>query len=229
MAVFERRFAVTLPFGAVAGVALPAAAPLEADWPEALHEDERAFARGLADGRRASWLGGRMALRAALETAGLAVRGPILATDRGGPRLPAGVSGSISHKADLAVAIAAPAGSPPVNLGIDLEQPRPLRADISARVLTEAERAALPPAGPARAAWILRAFSAKEAIYKALDPWLRRFIGFQEAEVAVGPEGAMSGQLRLTGGEGPFAIELHDLGGVAGAGSLLTVATARRG
>jgi len=226
---FEARFAVTLPPGACAGVALPATAPREAEWPAPLHPDERELAHGLPEARRASWIGGRLALRAALDAAGLAMNQPILATARGAPRLPPDWTASISHKADLAVAIAAPAGTPRVTLGIDLEQLRPLRADISARVLTDAERAALPPAGPARDALVLRLFSAKEAIYKALDPWVQRYVGFHEAELTLGPAGEMTARLALAGGEGPFAIELHDLGDLAGPGFLLTAATARRG
>jgi len=224
---FERRFAVTRPFGACAGVALPSTAPVEAAWPASLHPDERAFARALPEARRASWIGGRAALRAALETAGLAVNDPILATARGAPRLRAGLTGSISHKADLAVAIAAPAGTPPVTLGIDLEQLRALRADISTRVLTEAERAALPPPGLARDAQVLRLFGAKEAIYKALEPWLQRYIGFQEVEVTLHPDGELTARLALPAGEGRFVIELHDLGDLPGPSLVLTAASAR--
>jgi 4'-phosphopantetheinyl transferase EntD len=223
---FPQRFAVTLPFGACAGVALPDAAPPEAQWPAALHAGERAFAAGLPEARRASWIGGRLALRAALEAAGLSAGDAILATDRGAPRLPEGVTGSISHKADLAVAVA---GRPPASVGVDLERIRPLRADISTRVLTPRERAALPAAGVQRDGQVLRAFSAKEAIYKALDPWVRRYIGFQEVEIAFGPDGALAARLALTGGEGPFAIELIELAGLAGTGHMLTVAVARPG
>lgn len=226
---FERRFAATLPFGTVVGVALPATAPAEADWPAALHAGERVFARGLPEARRASWIGGRVALRAALDMAGLPARGAILATDRGAPRLPDGSTASISHKADLAVAIAAPAGTPPVTLGIDLEQVRALRADISARVLTDAERAALAPPGPARDAQVLRLFSAKEAIYKALHPWVGRFVGFHEAELSPRPDGGLTARLALAAGEGPFALALHDLGSLVGPGFLLTVAAVGRG
>ncbi len=213
---FEPRFAVAVEWGACAGVALPDVAPPESEWPAALHAGERAFARALGDARRAAWIGGRLALRAALDLAGLPCVAPILPTERGAPRLPDGLTGSISHKAGLAVAIAGPAGHPPISLGVDLEQLRPLRADIAARVLTERERAALPAAGPERERVVLRFFSAKEAIYKALDPWVGRYVGFQEAEVAFHPGGALSARVALAHGEGPFAIELQDLGREAG-------------
>ena len=32
-------------------------------------------------------------------------------------------------------------------------------------------------------------FSAKEAVYKAIDPWLRRYVGFREVEVELDAQG----------------------------------------
>ena len=207
-------------------MALPQSAPPEADWPAALHAEERAFARGLTDARRASWIGGRVALRGALEAAGLPAGAPILATADGAPQLPSGSLGSISHKTGLAVAIAAAAVDPAFTLGIDLELVRPLRADLSGRILTDGERAALPSPGPARDAHLLRVFSAKEAIFKALSPRVGRFIGFQEAEVLFQADGGLTAQLRLAGGEGPFALELCELPDGAGTGRIVVAARA---
>ncbi|MFL5304630.1 MAG: 4'-phosphopantetheinyl transferase [Polyangia bacterium] len=222
---FERRFTARLPFGVCVGVALPDAVPAESDWPALLHPDERDFARGLAEPRRASWIGGRVALRAALDAAGLSSREPLLATARGGPRLPAGATGSISHKSDLAVAIAAPVGQPPATVGIDLEQLRPLRVDVSARVLTPGERDGLPLPGPQRDAHILRLFCAKEAVYKALDPWLGRYVAFQEVEIHDG----LAVRLTLSDGAGPFAVALAEPVDLAPGGYVLMTAVARLG
>ena len=224
---FERRFVARLPFGTCVGVSLPPLPVPEAEWPAALHPDERGFARALREPRRAAWIGGRVALRGALEAAGVAVPDAILPTDRGAPRLPAGALGSISHKTALAVALAAPARAPVVTLGVDLEELRPLRADVAERVLTAAEQAALPGAGADREACVLRVFSAKEAIYKALDPWVRRFVGFHEAEVTFAGERAQA-RLRLARGEGPFAVALHDASHLTGGGHFLMAATVAR-
>jgi len=224
---FERRFAAARPFGVCVGVTLPAAPPPEAEWPGALHRDERIFARALSEGRRTAWIGGRLALRGALEAAGLQAPDAILATDRGAPRLPPDAVGSISHKTALAIAVAAPARSPAVTIGVDVEEARPLRFDVADRVLTESERAGLPAAGLARDLLVLRAFCAKEAIYKALDPWVRRFVGFHEAEI-VFTGGGLSARLALTRGEGPFAVELHDASDLAGGGYFLIAATVAR-
>jgi 4'-phosphopantetheinyl transferase EntD len=128
-----------------------------------------------------------------------------MTTPRGAPALPPGASGSIAHKRTLAVALAAPA-VPDVTLGVDVEVQRALRVDISERVLTLAERRRVDVlAAPARAAAVLRAFAAKEAIYKALDPWLCRHVAFAEVEVD-----ERGGRFTPRPGEPRFAIELWD-------------------
>jgi enterobactin synthetase component D len=215
---FERRFIRDLPFGVCVGVSLPVidnehrgGEPF--DLPPALHADEAAFARGLSPFRRTSWVGGRVALRTALDAIGFDAPAPILGTPRGAPALPPGVVGSVSHKSDLAVALVtlATSASAP-KLGIDVEMARSLRYDIAGHVLTPGERAALPPLGNARDAEVLRLFSAKEAIYKALDPWVGRFVSFQEATIAYAPPPAsgLIAHLQLAQAEGPFTVELHD-------------------
>jgi phosphopantetheine--protein transferase-like protein len=118
----------------------------------------------------------------------------------------------VSHKPTLAVALVGRADpAAPATLGIDLEVLRPLRHDIAPRVLTpdeQAEVARLP--GEAREAEVLRRFAAKEAIYKALDPWVQRFVSFQEAETARDAGGRLSASLALAGGEPSLRIELAE-------------------
>ncbi len=112
--------------------------------------------------------------------------GPILSTPRGAPLLPAGARGSISHKESLAVALAARAevDEGAWRLGIDIERVAPGKLDISKRVLRPEELAFLPPPGdPRRTEELAFAFSAKEAIYKALDPFVARYVSFQEVAV----------------------------------------------
>ncbi|HVV53626.1 MAG TPA: hypothetical protein VHO06_28480, partial [Polyangia bacterium] len=101
---FARRFLRELPFGTCVGVALPETPAFEL--PPELHPEEAAFARALPEGTRAGWVGGRVALRAALAAIGVAAPEPLLATPRGAPRLPAGAVGSVSHKRTIAVALA---------------------------------------------------------------------------------------------------------------------------
>src|SRR5205809_366063 len=104
---FPVRFRRELTDGVCVGVSLPQAAAFAL--PPDLHPDEAAFVHAAPGPRRASFIGGRVALRAAIAALGDAAAPPpaILSTARGAPALPAGYVGSISHKRELAVAIAA--------------------------------------------------------------------------------------------------------------------------
>lgn len=159
----------------------------------ALPAPERAHAGRLGERRRREFVIGRAALHAALGDP----EAPIPSDDRGAPVLPAGWVGSVSHKGALAAAIVAPAGGGRV--GIDLERAAPPRVDIARRVLTPREQAALPDRGRA----VTLRFSIKEAIYKAIDPYLRRYVGFTEVELELPPE---PGACAVTHGL-PLAIE----------------------
>jgi 4'-phosphopantetheinyl transferase EntD len=172
-----------------------------------LASDEQHRARALAPVRRAEYIAGRTALRLALAAAPMApttgATAPdaltqlpaILSDDRGAPILPAGWIGSVSHKGAFAAALIAPAGA--ARIGIDLERAVPPRQDIARRILTPREQAALPDRGRA----VTLRFAIKEAIYKALDPHLRRYIGFTEVELDI------TGDLVTVTTALPFAIE----------------------
>jgi 4'-phosphopantetheinyl transferase EntD len=225
---FAVRFKRELPAGVCVGVSLPEGEAFAL--PPALHPDEAAFVHASPASRRASFIGGRVALHAALAALGADAAdaaSPILSTPRGAPALPAGFVGSVSHKRELAVAIVARAAQTPrTTVGIDLEIPRPLRADIAARVLTPEERVALTDLDPAAFdSEVLLRFAAKEAVYKALDPWLQRLVSFHEVEIAAAPDGGRLAHLRLARGEGPFLVGLHD---ASGDGIVLVVAEVTR-
>lgn len=211
---------VAASFGTLAVVDLPAAddAAACAVLAAGLLPEERAHADGLPEARRLTFAGGRLALRAALALGAAAE--PILSTPRGGPMLPAGFAGSIAHKPTLAVALAARAPAD-VTLGVDVEIDRASRFDLSTRVLTPAElrrHDALPSEDRARA--VLVAFATKEAIYKALDPWLGRHVAFGEVEI----EGRAA-KLAPRAGEPAFTIELDE---VPLAGHILVTARVQR-
>lgn len=178
--------------------------------------------RELAPLRRAEYIAGRTALRIALAAPPpppIAARGLTIATnapltaaagvlpapdvlaqlpailsdDRGAPILPVGWIGSVSHKGPVAAALIAPAGA--ARIGIDLERALPPRMDIGRRILTAREQAALPDHGRA----VTLRFAIKEAIYKALDPYLRRYVGFTEVELDItGNTVAVTTQLPLS-------------------------------
>lgn len=93
-------------------------------------------------------------------------------------------------------------------LGVDLEEYAPTRLNIASAILTEAEQETIRQL-PEDRRWIalLTRFSIKESIYKALNPHVRRYIDFKEAEVTPDLEGGAHIRLNLVHSEGPFAIE----------------------
>ncbi len=174
---------------------------------DAVAPEERAYAESLTYLRRRTWVGGRAALRRALEAAGLEAQDHILANDRGAPRLPDGIAGSISHKETLAVALVA--AQPHARVGVDLEIERSQRVDIAPSVLTVEELAEVESlGGEERAREVLLRFSAKEAVYKALDPYVRRYVGFREVSVKPTEDGTAHVRTALHLGEGPFDVEV---------------------
>jgi 4'-phosphopantetheinyl transferase EntD len=190
-----------------------------------LHPDERTRALTLSPIRRREWVAGRRALRHALAgVAPAAAAAPVLADDRGAPVLGAGAVGSISHKRALAVALAA--GAEGWTVGVDLEVLGPRRVDISERILTKAELATLAStaAGDARDRAVLLGFALKEAVYKAIDPHLRRYVGFQEVQVWPAPDG--TARIEPLTDWGGLALEASWL---ELDGNLLCTARARKG
>jgi 4'-phosphopantetheinyl transferase EntD len=225
-------FRIDLPHGRCVGVEVPSAIQVSDLRP--IPEQERAFLMSLPPARRPSWLAGRIALHAALKDIGLD-EGPVLATTRGAPDLPSSVTASISHKRTLAVALAAPKTGG-LSVGIDIE-PVPAqpaspgeptwngRPDISSLVMTERELGALVglPA-PRRRREVVLHFSVKEALYKALNPIVGRYVSFHEATVLPASDGSVGVTLGLAKNEGPFRVEAHwsEI-----AGHLLTTAALR--
>lgn len=193
---FER----TLPCGLCIGVHIP-----ERDaWPPPeilaqLHPEEARHAAGLHPRRRPTWVAGRLALRATLDRLEIPA-GPILPDSWGAPQLPQGVVGSISHKRSLAVGLACrPAGW---TVGVDIEQPRMGSQDISRHVLTDSELAEIAGLAPeVRSERVMQRFSLKESIYKAIHPYVRRFVGFQEVSVTPLADGSARIDCYLKHGE----------------------------
>lgn len=216
MIPFSVAFAHATPHGVVTAVNIPDAPdPVPDGVLATLPPNEAEFARSLRGYRQVQFVGGRIALRESCAALGIRP-GAILADDRGAPLLPGGLAGSVSHKATLAVGMAARPGRG--TLGVDLEDYGPSRLGIASRVLTADELQAI-AALPDQRRWIavLQRFSIKEAIYKALDPYVKRYVGFHEAVVTPDLHGAASIELRLApppgaGGvvraaEGPFEVD----------------------
>jgi 4'-phosphopantetheinyl transferase EntD len=203
---FTLSFHHATPHGVVSAVNIP-------DSPEPVPETvlatlppaEREHALGLRGYRQVQFVGGRIALRQACEQLG--ARPPsLLPDDRGAPKIPPGLVGSVSHKTTLAVGMVARAAAG--TLGVDLEDYGPPRPNIASRILTppELEEIAGLPEDRRWISIVLR-FSIKEAIYKALDPYVRRYVGFHEARVHPDLEGRAAVSLDLERGEGPFEVD----------------------
>jgi len=182
--------------GLLGAVHLPTAPePVPESVLKRLHPDEAAHARGLRGYRQVQWVGGRIAARAAVDVLGLAM-GPLLPDNYGAPKAPKALTVSIAHKRHLAVAMVAQRRHGIV--GVDLETGGKPRMGIASRVLTPAEISVVDALAPERQ-WnsVLMRFAIKEAIYKALAPRLRRYIGFDEAQVAPHTDGSVEVTLQL--------------------------------
>jgi enterobactin synthetase component D len=200
-------FDLPLEHGRCVGVKLPKL-PAQVDaLAETLLPAERTLAAGLGEVRRRTWVGGRVAMRQALLRA--RIEAPAVLSDpRGAPLLPPGVSGSISHKTQRATAIVA--REPFARLGVDIEDDVVGSLDISRRVLShqEVEELASLAPGP-RAREVLLRFSAKEALYKALDPFVQRYVAFGEVSISPQVDGTTRVALHLAGNEGPFSVDVR--------------------
>jgi enterobactin synthetase component D len=142
-----------------------------------LPTQEQQYAATLAELRRREHVGGRFALHHALAD----FTTPIGVSDRGAPVLPSGWTGSVSHKGARAAAIVAAFDG--AHVGLDLERAAPPKVDIARRILTPHEQAALAGDELERGRAVTLRFAIKEAIYKAVDPYVRRYVGFTEVEL----------------------------------------------
>lgn len=180
----------------------------------AIHDGERALTEKWGELRVRTFAAGRVALRAALGEVGVHIEGPILRDARGAPVLPAGVLASVSHKDELAIAIAQLDDGQGARLGVDVELfddgsgRATRRIDVSRHILTERELAEVAHIDEeARRREILARFSFKEALYKALDPFVQRYVGFLEVEVRRNDDGTAAFELALAKNEGPFDVD----------------------
>jgi 4'-phosphopantetheinyl transferase EntD len=137
------------------------------------------------EARRREFVTGRRCAREALDRLGFAPA-PILAGAGREPRWPPGVVGSITHCAGYRAAAVART-TDLAALGIDAEPHGPLPHGVLESVTTADERDLLlrlyrRHPGPH---WDRLLFSAKESVYKAWYPLTARWLGFQDAQLAV--------------------------------------------
>lgn len=124
-----------------------------------------------------------MCLAAALQTLS-ASRHSLLPGANGAPSVPAGFSGSISHKGPIAVAVAS---DRPEGIGVDLEFAQPSDGRMANRILTTTESLNLGGLSDEQTAMVVaRHFAAKEAVYKATPPSEQRDLEFGDIELVLG-------------------------------------------
>ncbi|MCX6406230.1 MAG: 4'-phosphopantetheinyl transferase superfamily protein [Propionibacteriales bacterium] len=156
-----------------------------------LAEEERREVPGAGERRRDDWATGRLLAHAALAELGEDV--PVLRRgERGEPLWPDGVVGSITHCDDYAACAAAHAADVSA-LGIDVEPSLPLPPGVLQVVATPEERRHLADLADQDGSvpWDRLLFCAKEACYKVWFPVERRWLGFEDADVRLDPDGSV--------------------------------------
>lgn len=151
-----------------------------------LSPQEQALTSSMGSSRLAGFSAGRLAAKEALLQLGY-VDTPVLIGEQRRPIWPVSVRGSISHCKDQCLVVVAESKHCG-NLGIDVEQLKPLQAGVRKMIMTPAERehlAALPAALQGNLPLECVFFSLKESIFKCLNPLTQKWIEFQQANITL--------------------------------------------
>ena len=142
--------------------------------------EERALIARSVETRRSEFVTARHCARMALEQLGIAPA-PILKGEKGEPRWPDGVVGSLTHTRGYRGAVV---GRSAVvrSVGIDAEPHDVLPDGVLNAISLPAERHEI-GALPADLHWDRILFCAKEATYKAWFPLTSRWLGFEDAHI----------------------------------------------
>jgi 4'-phosphopantetheinyl transferase EntD len=163
------------------------------DDPDAvLFPAEAALLARAVDKRRREFTTARICAHRALAGLGLPPT-PILTGDRGAPRWPDGVVGSITHCAGYRAAAVAFTGRLRT-IGIDAEPNEPNPEGVTAQITVPAEEGWLATLTRSRPTvhWDRLLFSAKESVYKAWFPLAQRWLGFEDAALTIDPGTALN-------------------------------------
>jgi 4'-phosphopantetheinyl transferase EntD len=177
-----------LPPGAVA-------AESRSDPPEAvLFPEEESVLTHAVEKRRLEFATVRHCARAALARLGVPAAA-ILPGERGAPRWPDGIVGSMTHCAGYRAAVVA-RNSQLATIGVDAEPHDALPPEVLTTVTVPEERERLAALMARRPAvhWDRLLFSAKESVYKAWFPLTGRWLDFEEASIQFDAHAAAGGE-----------------------------------
>jgi 4'-phosphopantetheinyl transferase EntD len=148
-----------------------------------LYPEEAAVVARAVDKRRREFAAVRLCARRAMEKLGVAAQ-PLVPGERGAPRWPAGLTGSMTH-CDGYCAAALVRAADLASLGIDAEPDAPLPDGVLAAVSLpgEAQRVSRLSRERPDIRWDRLLFSAKESVYKAWFPLTGKWLDFTEADI----------------------------------------------
>ncbi|MFJ7175487.1 4'-phosphopantetheinyl transferase [Streptomyces massasporeus] len=169
----------------------------DADTP--LYPEEAALVARAVEKRRREFAAVRSCARRAMEKLGVPPQ-PILPGERGAPRWPAGLAGSMTH-CDGYCAAALVRADDLASLGIDAEVHGPLPEGVLPSVALPAEADRLRGLAAERPDihWDRLLFSAKESVYKAWFPLTGKWLDFMEADIELTADGTFRAALLVPG------------------------------
>jgi len=162
-----------------------------------LFPEEADALRHAAAKRRHEFISARACARDALARLGVPAA-PLLPGERGAPSWPDGVVGSMTHcEGYRAAAVARPTDL--ASVGIDAEPDAPLPEGVFDLVTVPDDLPGIAVVSGCGIAGDRLLFSAKESVYKAWFPLARRWLGFNEATVALHANGTFTARLLVDG------------------------------
>ncbi|MFK0167005.1 4'-phosphopantetheinyl transferase [Rhizobium sp. NPDC090279] len=154
------------------------------DYTQELYATELSQLERAVEKRRIEYAAGRHFARIALRAIGYPAY-PIMTGKFRQPLWPEGIVGSITHSQTLAMSVVARYNEPFRSIGIDAEVEDSVSSDLVDILLTERELAELPRGRTCSARDLTLIFSAKEAVFKAVNPITNLMIDFSEIEIGV--------------------------------------------
>lgn len=137
----------------------------------------------------------RHCARQAMRTLGVAPVA-IARGERGAPQWPKGIVGSLTHTSGYRAAALAHT-TDLLSIGIDAEPHAPMPAGVLDAVSLPAERDRIDTASAADPSthWDRLLFCAKESVYKTWFPITGRWLGFQDADITIAPDGTFTARI----------------------------------